>query len=513
MSSILTNTSAMVALQTLKSVNSNLQKTQSEISTGKTVASARDNSAVWAISKVMESDVKSFSVIADSLSLGESTVAVARNASETITDLLTEIKGKIVAAQEENVDRAKIQTDIDALRDQISSVVNAAQFNGLNLVQGTDAFNILSSLDRSSDGTVGAASITVARQDLTTTSGTYGNGDSLAGNITSSAVSIDSTGAANDLELTFAQVSSATDDLSLTINGTTFTQSWDTDEATTIAGLRSQINQAGLTGITAGGTGAVLELANTNSFDNFDVSWNTNGTNTIEVTNNGNSDDDISATAGSGSATLVYRAEEVVLSKAAKVNEGDSYRITVNDNDYEYIAGKGETMEDVARGLKTAIDGGAETGVATRVVQDAATDEWKVLVDYDGSDATAGSTMSLADAGQEDGVASGGLFGLDNIDATTNAGADAALDNIETLIQNSIDAAAAFGSVEGRIETQSNFVSTLMDSLKAGIGSMVDANMEEASARLQALQVQQQLATQSLSIANQAPQNILALFR
>ncbi len=105
------------------------------------------------------------------------------------------------------------------------------------------------------------------------------------------------------------------------------------------------------------------------------------------------------------------------------------------------------------------------------------------------------------------------MFGLDNIDVSTNAGADAALDNIETLIQNSIDAAAAFGSAEGRIETQSNFVSKLMDSLKAGIGTLVDANMEEASARLQALQVQQQLATQSLSIANQAPQNILALFR
>jgi flagellin len=56
-------------------------------------------------------------------------------------------------------------------------------------------------------------------------------------------------------------------------------------------------------------------------------------------------------------------------------------------------------------------------------------------------------------------------------------------------------------------------VTSLVDSLKSGIGSMVDANMEEASARLQALQVQQQLATQSLSIANQAPQNILALFR
>jgi flagellin len=110
MSSILTNTSAMVALQTLKGINTNLAKTQDEISTGKMVGSARDNAAVWAISKVMESDVNGFKAISGSLSLGSSTVSVARQASETVTDLLTQMKGKIVAAQEQNVDRGKIQT-------------------------------------------------------------------------------------------------------------------------------------------------------------------------------------------------------------------------------------------------------------------------------------------------------------------------------------------------------------------------------------------------------------------
>ena len=78
MSSILTNNSAMVALQTLKGINTNLAKTQDQISTGKNVGSARDNAAIWAISKVMESDVKGFKGIADSLSLGSSTVGVGR---------------------------------------------------------------------------------------------------------------------------------------------------------------------------------------------------------------------------------------------------------------------------------------------------------------------------------------------------------------------------------------------------------------------------------------------------
>jgi len=171
MSSILTNNSAMVALQTLKSINKSLESVQGQISTGKDVANASDNSAVWAISKVMESDVKGFQNISDSLALGESSVAVARNASETVTDLLTDIKGKIVAAQEENVDRDKIQTDIDALVDQIKGVVGAAQFNGLNLVDGSssDDVDILASLDRDSSGNVTASQITVERQSLAVT--------------------------------------------------------------------------------------------------------------------------------------------------------------------------------------------------------------------------------------------------------------------------------------------------------------------------------------------------------
>jgi len=111
------------------------------------------------------------------------------------------------------------------------------------------------------------------------------------------------------------------------------------------------------------------------------------------------------------------------------------------------------------------------------------------------------------------GTAGGGLELLSKVDVSTLDGAKAALGAFESMVQNSISAAAAFGSVEGRIEIQGNFISSLSDSLKLGIGALVDANMEEASARLQALQVQQQLGVQSLSIANQAPQSILSLFR
>ncbi len=521
MSSILTNTSAMVALQTLKQVNSNLQKVQGEISTGKSIASAKDNSAVWAISKVMESDVKGFKAISDSLSLGESTVAVARNASETVTDLLTEIKGKIVAAQEQNVDREKIQTDIDALRDQISSVVGAAQFNGLNLVQGTEEVNILSSLDRLANGTTNAANIQVDRQDLSTTAGTNGvgtGGTDLSGQILDAAAgstyaggTLSATG--NTAVIEFAQ-----------------TTGWDTGDATTITVAGQSVTYTAAADNQTETNARDALVTALQALDLEGVTFSTNSTNQIVVTSTRAFESlDVSITdavsGGDGNAyfqaingattgnttteaaTVDQRAEEIFFTAGASVAEGNSYQVSIGGTGYFYTAGKGETFADVARGLKTAIDSAGLTGITTQVAINETTGQASLKID------NSGSNLALATAAMDGGTASGGLFGLDNIDVTTNAGADAALDNIETMIQTSIDAAAGFGSAQGRIETQSDFVGKLIDSLKSGIGTLVDADMEEASARLQALQVQQQLATQSLSIANQAPQSILQLFR
>ncbi|PRX33708.1 flagellin [Meinhardsimonia xiamenensis] len=493
MSSILTNTSAMVALQTLKSINADLSKTQNEISTGKAVATAKDNASVWAISKVMEADVKGFQAISESLSLGQSTVAVAREATETITDLLTQIKGKIVAAQEDNVDRGKIQTDIAALRDQINSVVNAAQFNGLNLLQGTEDVNVLASLDRASDGTVTASSITVQRHDLTTSAGTYGSGTSLSANATVSAATVANT--ANTVTLTVdADADVSADSFQVTIGGSTVSFAagditGDQDAAATA--ISAAINALGLEGITASVSGADVTISSTRAFEAVSVSALKNG-------------------AGAGmtlsASEIAERAENVTFSNSANVNEGDGYRVTIGSSAYTYVAGKNETFEDVARGLKAAIDAAGLDGITTQVSRDN-NGAWQLKVDNDGA------SLAFAVTGAAGGQASGGLFGLGGIDVTSSSGAAAALSNIETLIDKAIDASAAFGSYQGRIETQASFVGKLTDSLKAGIGSLVDADMEEASARLQALQVQQQLGIQSLSIANQAPQSILSLFR
>lgn len=405
MSSILTNNGAMVALQTLKSINKNLAGVQGEISTGKKIASAKDNSAVWAISKVMESDVKGFKAISDSLSLGQSTVSVARNAAETITDLLNQMKGKIVAAQEDNVDRSKINDDVTALRNQVASVVAAAQFNGLNLVDGSaPSADILASLDRSSTG-VTASSITVNANNLST------------GGYTAKAA----------------------------------------------------FHATNTDGVSADGQ------------DTFGFSLDANG-----------GTDDLG------------QIEILDPTYAA----GDSISMRLGDIEVSYTV----TAEDIA---STSVEDVVAVGLKSAIEASGA----NVTVDYNIANAgrltitNDDTTNGLSISGQFHNASSGGLGALSAINVSSQSGAAAALGSIETLIGTAIDAAAAFGSVEGRLSIQADFISGLTDSLKSGIGAMVDADMEEASARLQALQVQQQLSVQSLSIANQAPQTILSLFR
>jgi flagellin len=120
-------------------------------------------------------------------------------------------------------------------------------------------------------------------------------------------------------------------------------------------------------------------------------------------------------------------------------------------------------------------------------------------------------------------VGSGGgsnTFSVSSLDISSLTDSSADLTTLEsyivgvdTALGEMTDAAAGLGAVKARIDIQKTFVSNLMDAIDRGIGQLVDADMNEESTRLQALQVQAQLGVQALSIANQSSQNILSLFR
>jgi flagellin len=140
MLSVNTNTGAMLALQYLNHTGTELQQAQTHINSGLKVSSPKDNGATYAIAQNMRGNVVGYQAVADSLNRGQSSIDVALSAGQSISDLLNELKGKALAAADPSLDTASrnaLNADFVALRDQISTIVQNASFNGTNLVDGS----------------------------------------------------------------------------------------------------------------------------------------------------------------------------------------------------------------------------------------------------------------------------------------------------------------------------------------------------------------------------------------
>ena len=323
MSSLLTNASAMTALQTLTATNKNLTAAQTRISTGMRVSTASDNAAYWSIATTMKSDNAALSAVKDAIGLGAATIDTMYTALDTTKEIVTEIKKKLVAARDAGVDRAKVQTEITDLQNQLKASASSAVFNGENW------------LDTNSD--------------------------------------------------------------------TTANPSYNAKRAVVASFSRA---------------GGVVTI------DKIDID----------------------------------------ISKLHLFNNG-----------------KGlfdETLTAVA------VTAGTATGIHNRV------DNSQTTVSVFSFDISAVSNNA------DD------LLQLENLTAA-----------VDGVLNRLTDSISYLGSIKNRVDIQKDFVNALSDAISRGIGQLVDANMEEESTKLQALQVQQQLGIQALSIANSSTQNILSLFR
>jgi flagellin len=313
MASILTNVSAMTALQSLNKTNMSMEETQRRISTGYRVGTAEDNAAYWSIATTMRSDNSALSTVKDALGLGAAMIDVAYTAVNSAIDVTKAIKDKLVASRQPGVDRGKIQSEINELQNQLQSIADSAVFSGENWL----------STDSSAAGYNATKSIV--------SSFSRSNG-----NITIGTISIDVT--------------------TLTL--------FDTGAAVTEVGIIDGMRD----------TTGVIAVAGTFSVAALDIS------------------------ALSNSPADITTLEQ-------------------------YIVG------------------------------------------------------------------------------------------VDTALSELTDSASTLGATKQRVTLQRSFVGALIDAVDRGISALVDADMTEESTRLQALQVQQQLGIQSLSIANQNSQNIMALFK
>ena len=161
--SVNTNTGAAIALQYLTRTQGELDKTQSAINSGLKVANARDDGAIYAIAQNQRSQVAGYAAVINSINNATSAVDVALSAGQSISDLLIQMKTKALAAADSSLDTASRQAlnaNFTALRDQITTIVTNATFNGFNLVNGsTSKITALASAD-------GARRITTDAQNL-----------------------------------------------------------------------------------------------------------------------------------------------------------------------------------------------------------------------------------------------------------------------------------------------------------------------------------------------------------
>ena len=416
MSSLMTNSTAMTALQTLRTVSSNMATTQSRISTGFRVATASDNAAYWSIATTMRSDNMALSAVQDALGLGAATIDTMYTGLNGTVSVVSQIKAKLVAARTPGVDRGKIQSEITELQKQLKNTADSAVFNGENWI------------------------------------------------------SVDSTNASYNSSKTvvssFSRVGGTVKIDTLAVNLDAI-KLYDGNLDTTYAA------QAFPTANTA------AYAAATDVGGNITVTVGANPAINVAVAKN---------TSLADIATAINKLNIDGLSVG--VNKAGTQLSFKSRNDANVV------IDASVSGLGAAV---TLTALAAPV------DTKKGILDktYDAYDGTTWGTYSVATL---------------DISKLTDSATDLA--KLETYIQGTEDAfaqitdsATNLGAIKNRIGLQQDFVKTLTDSLDRGIGQLVDADMNAESTRLQALQVQQQLGIQALSIANSGSQSILSLFK
>ncbi|MBB4010221.1 flagellin [Rhizobium taibaishanense] len=161
----MTNTAATAALSTLRTISSDMEMTQSRISSGYKVENASDNAAYWSIATTMRSDNKALGAVQDAIGLGAAKTDTAYTGMESAISVVSDIKAKLVAAREPGVDKEKINKEVTELKNQLASVAKSASFNGENWLYDSSELagttqEMVGSFVRGADGNVSIKTIT-----------------------------------------------------------------------------------------------------------------------------------------------------------------------------------------------------------------------------------------------------------------------------------------------------------------------------------------------------------------
>jgi flagellin len=455
--SVNTNIGAMVALQNLSKTNMMLAETQSRIATGRKVDSVKDDSSTWTIAQNIRGDLSAQNAVDKSLGRAKSTLDLAISAGESISDLLTRARELTAQAADFGIDtttRDALARDFTNLMKQVDSQVQSSEYNGTNMLKNNpDGIGAILSVNADSS----ADRFSVQGADMRSSS--YNAATQY------NAVSI-------------ANVNRAATNL----NGTINTNSVGSANADSLASLMSKRNLTGAVGATAGGGVQIAAQLNT-SYGATGFAAGAGG-NTYFDSSTGNINIRLAtgmtnASTGNASAAVVGQNYDAATGIV---------RFTLGATTFQAQAQAG-----LADDAQIALKADQFTAVATGAAATAANNTGTIAVStqYIGANAlTAGGVDLTTFNGRMSGTA--------------------IIDNYQTKVKNQL---GSWGSSSRQLDMQISYSSKLRDAWDTGVGGMVDADLAHESAKLQSLQVRQQLGTQALSLANQAPQALLSLFR
>ncbi len=188
--SVHTNTSAMIALQNLNATNKQMEDVQQRISTGLQVSTAKDNASVYSIAQGQRADLNGLNAVRDSLNRANSVADVSMAAGESVSDLLNQLREKVVGAMDTSIDttsRNALNGDFKAILQQITHIVENATFNGSNILDGSLSSDIqyIANADANSTITLSVRTIALGGPIITITAGAQLTSATSASNILS----------------------------------------------------------------------------------------------------------------------------------------------------------------------------------------------------------------------------------------------------------------------------------------------------------------------------------------
>ena len=550
----------MAALQALKSVNSNLATAQNQISTGLRISEASHSAAYWSIATTMRSDNQAISTVQDALGLGAARADTAYAGLSSVVGLLSDFNAKLILAEGDTTNRTKIQAELDQLKQQIAGIATSATFAGANWLNTDHPDNlmelsvhkaqIVSSYLRSSEGTV-----TVGTTDVNlvaTSLFNVGGGGALQadprslGNIGGLRGQDFGTSAAPGFENYKFEVPLPFDDddavrFTLTLDKGAYSagQTYDVVIDKTVIGAALGTNDGNIANayqmslvmqeaLDRAGAPASSTYPSSPPYDVFGISsreladpLGSSVSITLTETLAGSEAMGLQdpavvdyengyANAGFGFTGPFRVHNDVTFAFEISVNGDDPVRITVDRAMVDTVLGTADGIVADASQFAAVLDH-ALIGQGLRATSGGT--QVSFLVDQS-MYPEAGSRSSIMLWNVTDNIDALPNFDLVDVDVTDPA-ADLGnyLSGLAGMLSKVTTAASELGSIKKRLDMQSDFAKSLSDAIDRGIGQLVDAEMNKASTRLSALQTQQQLATQSLQIANANSQSILTLFR